>query len=465
VITKRRLLHAAPITIALLVIAAAVFWLHARFAIQAESLALRVGVTFLLAFLILLVVRYVVLLWLSYLHHIGVGNENQGSGVDASVSILVPAYNEAPVIQSAIESLLELDWPSFEIIVIDDGSTDETYERAMALEGRHGTATVRVVRKANAGKASALNTGLSVASSPFLLCMDADSRLERNTLRRAMRHFSNPRVGAVAGNVKVINRGTLWTRLQALEYIQGLNLPRRAQGFLRVVNIVPGPIGVFRREVLTQVGGYDTDTFAEDADLTIKVLGAGWQIVYEDGAVAWTEAPESVHDLLKQRYRWTRGILQALRKRGEWLASPRGDPAVWISLQALLFEAIVWPVVNVVGNLLFAIAALSLGAASMVLHWWLLLTMLDLAAALHTVAMEEEDITLVPLAIPYRFFFITLIDVAKMFATVEEFARVQMSWGKLERRGAGGAKGAGGAELHAPSALSALSALSAPFKQ
>ena len=434
-ITRRRLAHLAPIAVVLIAIAAALFWLHARFAIETQSVVLRIGVTFLLAFLILLVVRYVVLLWLSYLHLIDTRTEDGESGVDAPVSILVPAFNEGPVIEAAIRSLLELDWPSFEIIVIDDGSTDDTYERARVLEGRYGAATVRVVRKPNAGKASALNTGLVVASSPFVLCMDADSRLARDTLRRAMRHFADSRVGAVAGNVKVVNRGTLWTRLQALEYIQGLNLPRRAQGFLRVVNIIPGPIGVFRRHVLAQVGGYDTDTFAEDADVTIKILGAGWQIVYEEGAIAWTEAPETVHELLKQRYRWTRGILQSLRKRGDWLARPRGDVAVWISLQALLFEAIVWPVVNVVGNLLFAIAALSLGAASMVLHWWLLLTMLDLAAALHTVAMEEEDITLVPLAIPYRFFFITLIDVAKMFATVEEFARVQMTWGKLERLG------------------------------
>jgi poly-beta-1,6 N-acetyl-D-glucosamine synthase len=435
VITRRRLAHAAPISIVLLVIATAVFWLHARFAIETESLALRLGVTCLLAFLILLVVRYVVLLWLSYLHNVEATTSALDARSDAAVSILVPAYNEGLVIEAAIASLLELNWPAFEIIIIDDGSTDDTYERACRLEGTHGAATVRVVRKSNAGKASALNTGLAVASSPFVLCMDADSRLSRDTLRLAMRHFANPRIGAVAGNVKVVNRGTLWTRLQALEYIQGLNLPRRAQGFLRVVNIIPGPIGVFRRAALTGVGGYDTDTFAEDADVTIKLLGDGWQIVYEDGAIAWTEAPETVHELLKQRYRWTRGILQALRKRGDWLARPRGDVAVWISLQALLFEAIVWPVVNVVGNLLFAIAALSLGAASMVLHWWLLLTMLDLAAALHTVAMEEEDITLVPLAIPYRFFFITLIDVAKMFATLEEFAHVEMSWGKLERVG------------------------------
>ncbi|MDQ4079667.1 MAG: glycosyltransferase family 2 protein, partial [Gemmatimonadota bacterium] len=309
-ITRRRLAHVAPIAIVLIVVATGIFWLHARFAIQTESLALRVGVTFLLAFLILLVVRYVLLLWLSYLHHLRVRDEERRP-VDAPVSIIVPAFDEGPVIEAAIASLLELDWPSFEIIVVDDGSTDDTYERASTLEGTHGAATVRVVRKANAGKASALNTGLAVASSPFVLCMDADSRLARDTLRNAMRHFADPRVGAVAGNVKVVNRHTLWTRLQALEYIQGLNLPRRAQGFLRVVNIIPGPIGVFRRDVLRQVGGYDTDTFAEDADVTIKILGAGWQIVYEDGAVAWTEAPESVHELLKQRYRWTRGILQA----------------------------------------------------------------------------------------------------------------------------------------------------------
>src|SRR5687767_9059888 len=221
-ITARRLAHAAPITIVLLVIAAAVFWLHARFAIETESVVLRIGVTFLLAFLILLVARYVVLLWLSYLHHLGRRSTpgapaECGYSVDAPVSILVPAFNEGPVIEAAIGSLLELDWPSFEIIVVDDGSTDDTYERACTLEGTHAAATVRVIRKANAGKASALNTGLAVASSPFVLCMDADSRLSRDTLRRAMRHFADSRIGAVAGNVKVVNRGTLLTRLQAPE--------------------------------------------------------------------------------------------------------------------------------------------------------------------------------------------------------------------------------------------------------
>src|SRR5688500_14660260 len=265
--------------------------------------------------------------------------------------------------------------------------------------------------------------------------MDGDSRLARETLRRAARHFADPRVGAVAGNVKVVNRNNVWTRLQALEYIEGLNLARRAQGFLHAVNIIPGPIGVFRRDVLHAVGCYDTDTFAEDADLTLKILTNGWHIVYEERAIAWTEAPENYLDLIKQRYRWTRGILQALAKRPARLRQPRYSVVVSLSLLAMVFEAILWPAVNVLVNLLFVIAALAAGSTSGVFYWWALLSLLDVAAALYTVAMEEEDLALVPYAVVYRLFFITMIDVAKLFAAIEQLAQVQMSWGKLERAG------------------------------
>ena len=227
----------------------------------------------------------------------------------------------------------------------------------------------------------------------------------------------------------------MWTRLQALEYLEGLNMARRAQGFLRVVNIIPGPIGVFRRDVLRAVGGYDTDTFAEDADLTLKVLTAGWHVAYEERAIAYTEAPERFVDLVKQRYRWTRGILQALRKRERVARAPHRAPLIWGSLVAMLFEAVLWPVMNVLGNLLFALVALSAGAASGVIYWWVLLTMLDVAAALYAVGIEGEELRLVPYAVVYRFLFITMIDVAKLFATAEEAARVHMTWGKLERAG------------------------------
>jgi len=396
---------------------------------------LQVAIAFVLTFLVVLIVRYVLLLWLSYLQHI----ENRGRDDECTrqppVTIVVPVYNEATMIAAALRSLLVLRYPEFHVIVVDDGSTDGTYDRAMELAGRYGQSTIRVVRKHNGGKASALNTGISHTTTEFILCMDGDSRLHPDTLRFAMRHFVDERIGAVAGNVKVVNRHNLWTRLQALEYVEGLNTVRRAQGFLRVVNIIPGPIGVFRREALARVGGYDTDTYAEDADVTLKLLTAGWHVAYEERAIAYTEAPEHYLDLIKQRYRWTRGILQALRKRASWLGAPRRGVALWLSLLVMLFEAVVWLTMNIVGNVLFTLAALSAGAASGVFYWWALLTMLDVAAALYAVGMEGEDLRLVPYAVAYRFFFIAMIDVAKLFATAEEVARVRMTWGKLERAG------------------------------
>lgn len=400
-----------------------------------DSLALQIGVAFVLTFLVVLICRYILLLWLGYLHHIENRELAHERTSEPPVTVVVPVFNEETVIRSALNSLLALEYPALEIVVVDDGSTDHTYERASTLAGRYGATTLRVARKRNGGKATALNAGIALASHHFVLCMDGDSRLDAGTLRAAMRHFVDPRVGAVAGNVKVVNRDNVWTRLQALEYLEGLNMARRAQGFLRVVNIIPGPIGVFRRDALRSVGGYDTDTFAEDADLTLKLLTAGWHVTYEERAIAYTEAPERFVDLVKQRYRWTRGILQALRKRRAWLASPSRGRMLWLSLVAMLFEAVLWPVMNVVGNLLFTLVALSVGAAVGVMYWWVLLTMLDVAAALYAVGIEGEALSLVPYAVLYRFFFITMIDVAKLFATTEEVARVRMTWGKLERAG------------------------------
>ncbi|HEY9227975.1 MAG TPA: glycosyltransferase family 2 protein [Gemmatimonadaceae bacterium] len=402
---------------------------------DADSLLAPIGIAIVLTFLVVLIVRYILLLWLGYLHHI----ENRGHAHDETaeppVTVIVPVFNEEAVILASLRGLLALRYPSLEILVVDDGSNDRTRSLAESLAGRYGATTVRVVSKQNGGKASALNTGIALARNAYVLCMDGDSRLDPGTLHAAMRHFADPRIGAVAGNVKVVNRNSLWTCLQALEYIEGLNTARRAQGFLRVVNIIPGPIGIFRRDVLRSVGGYDTDTFAEDADLTLKVLTAGWHVAYEERAIAYTEAPERFGDLIKQRYRWTRGVLQALRKRSAWLVAPKRGLLVWVSLVTMLFESVLWPVMNVFGNMLFCIVALSFGMASGVFYWWVLLTMLDVAAALYAVGIEGEELGLVPFAVLYRFFFITMIDVAKVFATIEEFARVRMTWGKLERAG------------------------------
>ena len=388
----------------------------------------------LFGFLLLLILRYFALLWFSYLNFLD-DSSDAGSTLEPFVSILVPAYNEGAVIQGSIRSLMQLDYPRYEVIVIDDGSSDDTYRKAAAFEGTHGRCEVRVVHQANGGKAHALNTGIRAARGSLVLCMDGDSALAVETLRRAVRHFVDPNVGAVAGSVKVVNRDNVLTALQALEYIEGLNMVRSAQAFFRVVNIIPGPIGVFRRDALLRIGGYEADTFAEDCDLTLRLLIEGWQIRYEPASIAYTEAPEKILDLLKQRYRWTRGILQALRKHRRYLIDPRRSFTTSAALWYMVFEGVMWPAVNVFAHVLFIAMAATFGAETPLVVWWAQLTVLDMAAALYCVAIEEERIWLVPYAILYRLFFALTIDVTKLLATAEEIFQLRMDWGKLERIG------------------------------
>lgn len=401
--------------------------------LQLPGAFLRGSMYVLFGFLILLIVRYALLLWFSYLHFLD--EKPRPGGSVPFISILVPAYNEGRVIQASIRSLLRIEYSRFEVIVIDDGSTDDTFRKASAYAGVHGHAEVRVLRQENAGKATALNTGIRAARGSLVVCMDGDSALAPGTLRSAIGHFSDPAVGAVAGNVKVVNRSNTISRLQALEYIEGLNMVRQAQAFFRVVNIVPGPIGIFRRSALVEIGGYQADTFAEDCDLTLRLLIRGWQIRYEPEAIAYTEAPEQLLDLLKQRYRWTRGILQALRKHRRYLVDPSSGFSTVFAIWYMTFEGVLWPAANVFAHLLFVGVASVYGASLPLVIWWAQLTVLDLAAALYCVVLEEESINLVPYAVLYRVFFALTIDVTKLFAMFEEVFQFRMEWGKLERIG------------------------------
>jgi poly-beta-1,6-N-acetyl-D-glucosamine synthase len=386
------------------------------------------------SFLLLLILRHFILIWFSYLHQRELSQETTAD-VYPFVSIIVPAFNESEVIQSSLSSLLELRYPYYEIIAVDDGSTDGTFERMREFEGNHYGVKVSVFRKENSGKADTLNYGIRRSKAPIVVCMDSDSRLTPDALRYAVRTFADPHVGAVAGNVKVINRHNIWTKLQALEYIEGLNIVRKAQAFWRSVNVIPGPIGIFRRAAIEATGGYDNDTFAEDFDMTVKILAAGWKINYEPKAVAFTEAPEELLDIIKQRYRWSRGILQALRKQKHLLASSGGNITTPLSLWYMIFEGLVWPAMNIFSNLFFVWIALIYGMTKLLVMWWILLTILDILIAIHAILMEREDIGLAIYAVFYRSFYILIIDVTKLFATLEELVGLDMSWGKLARKG------------------------------
>lgn len=392
------------------------------------------SVAVLMAVLLVLVLRYMLLMWFAYLQHMERIEEPLETSDYPFVSVIVPAYNEEKVIQSAIEATMWLDYPRFEVVVVDDGSSDRTYEEAFQLTGLYGS-RLRVLTQPNAGKAAALNTGIANAKGEFVLCMDADSRLEPQTLKQGMKHFRDASVGAVAGSVKVVNRNNFLCRMQALEYVQGLGLVRTAQGYFRRINIIPGPVGIFRKSTLESVGGYTTDTYAEDCELTIRIFFAGWKIKYEPKAVAWTEAPETVYALFKQRYRWGRGILQAVIKHKEYLLRLYPDFLDRATLWFLIFESIVWPGINLFAISFFLFVAVTLGFTNIIFFWWMQLTVLDIVAALFCVAVENEDIRLTAYSIFNRIYYVPLVDAMKFFAAVDEIFHVEMRWAKLERFG------------------------------
>ncbi len=389
-------------------------------------------------FLIVLLFRYFSILVMAYLY-INNYTFNRKEGFYPFVSIIVPVYNEGKVIEQSVRSLLNLDYSNYEIIVVNDGSTDDTYDVAKQMvgykKGKYGDVKVSVINKPNGGKAKALNAGISFSKAEIVLCMDGDSQLSEDCIRSAVRHFIDPSIGAVAGNVKVQNRRKFFTDLQALEYIEGLNMARAAQSFMRLVNIIPGPIGLFRRKAVEDAGYYSSDTFAEDADLTLKILSHGWKIFYEPRAISYTEAPEKLHQLLKQRYRWTRGILQAIRKHKKLLVNPTINFGDTFIMWTMVYEALIWPTMNIFSNLFFIFAALFYGFSSLIFFWWAGLALLDMSTALYCIAVEKEEIRLIPYAIIYRMFFVLTIDICKAMSTVEEFLGFEMQWGKLERIG------------------------------
>jgi poly-beta-1,6-N-acetyl-D-glucosamine synthase len=398
----------------------------------------------LVIFLFILLIRYFATLFMAYFYMTRYTVESK-EGYYPFISVIVPVYNEGVVIKQSIESLLDLDYPNYEIIIVNDGSTDNTAVIGESLvghqPGRNGHVKVSLINKPNGGKAKALNAGIQYSEAQYVLCMDGDSQLTPNSLRVAIRHFIDPAVGAVAGNVKVQNRKRILTDLQALEYLEGLNMARSAQGFVQMVNIIPGPIGLFRKTALRDAGFYSSDTFAEDADVTLKILANNWKIVYEPNAIAYTEAPISIYQLLKQRYRWTRGILQAVRKHKRYLFNPTVNFNNSFVLWQMFYEALVWPAMNIFVNLYFIIVALFYGLSSFIFLWWIGIAVLDLMAAVYCIAAEKEEFRLVPYAIIYRIVFILLIDVTKAMATVEEFLGFRMTWGKLERTGISGSSG------------------------
>src|SRR5260221_10228232 len=273
------------------------------------------------------------------------------------VTVIIPAFNEEKVIENTVRSVLASDYPRLRTIVADDGSTDSTSAVVREKFSREiADGLVLLLTKPNAGKASALNEALKHTDDEIYIGIDADTVIAPTAISILVPRFADPKVGAVAGNAKVGNRVNLWTRWQALEYITSQNFERRALNVFGAVSVVPGAIGAWRVTAVRQAGGYHTDTVAEDADLTMSLLENGWRVVNEDRALAFTEAPTNARGLMRQRFRWSFGILQAVWKHGA--AIRRRSRLGWIALPNIIIFQILLPLVSPFIDIMFLFGTL-----------------------------------------------------------------------------------------------------------
>jgi peptidoglycan-N-acetylglucosamine deacetylase len=382
----------------------------------------------------------------------GSGNSAQAASYKPTVAVLVPAYNEEKVIERTVRAVLASDYPGLHVIVIDDGSSDNTLEvanRAFAREQTSGR--VLILTKPNSGKAEALNFGLEhIRNAEIFVGIDADTVIAPNAISRLVPHFLNPKVGAVAGNAKVGNRVNLWTRWQALEYITSQNFERRALNVFGAVSVVPGAIGAWRTSAVREAGGYHTDTVAEDADLTMALLRNGYRVQYEDLALAYTEAPINANGLMRQRFRWSFGILQSVWKHRAVFA--RKGTLGWVALPNIVIFQILLPLVSPFIDLMFAVGAIwyfiqkhfhpdSTDPASFqrLLLFFAAFLIIDFITSAIAFALERrqpearEDALLLSQVWLQRFAYRQLFSVV-LFKTVKRAIEGQrFAWDKLER--------------------------------
>ncbi|MFI6949922.1 bifunctional polysaccharide deacetylase/glycosyltransferase family 2 protein [Streptomyces sp. NPDC050422] len=353
-----------------------------------------------------------------------------GPAVTGPVSVIVPAYNEKECIAHTLNSLASSTHP-IEIVVVDDGSTDGTAEIAESL----GLPNVRVVRQENAGKSAALNSGVRQARYDIVVMMDGDTVFEPDTVHRLVQPFGDPEVGAVAGNAKVGNRNTIIGAWQHIEYVMGFNLDRRMYDLLRCMPTIPGAIGAFRREAVLEVGGMSEDTLAEDTDITIALHRSGRRVVYAEHARAWTEAPASLGQLWRQRYRWSYGTMQALWKHRRSVTD-RGPSGRFgrVGMPLVVLFQIVTPLFAPLIDVFTLYAMLFVDFKASLLAW-LAVLLVQLVCAAYAFRLDREKyryLLMLPLQqLAYR----QLMYLVLIHSCVTAATGGRLRWQKLKRTG------------------------------
>jgi cellulose synthase/poly-beta-1,6-N-acetylglucosamine synthase-like glycosyltransferase/peptidoglycan/xylan/chitin deacetylase (PgdA/CDA1 family) len=429
----------------------------------ADWLLYALGVLFVLVG-VLTVLRTVIMFGLAFKHARTRRSKkwSWGPAVNDPVSVIVPAYNEKEGIAQAVRSLAGGDHPGgIEVIVVDDGSSDETAAIARGL----GLPNVRVVSIPNGGKPNALNVGVALSKHELIVMVDGDTVFEKDAVRQLVQPFGDPNVGAVAGNVKVGNRDSIVSRWQHIEYVIGFNLDRRLYDELRCMSTIPGAIGAFRRSALVQAGGMTDDTLAEDTDVTMALGRAGWRVVYEERARAWTEAPTSLRQLWLQRYRWSYGTMQAIWKHKRSLVEkgPSGRygrvglPLVAVFGVALPLFAPLIDLLTIYGLVFF--------------NWyetafaWLAMLGLQFVTAFVAFRLDREKLRALWVLPLQQFAYRQLMYLVLIQSVVTALTGARLRWHKLRRAGTAG-DAAGGAlsvdPIGPPEGTSVPSASAAP---
>ena len=351
------------------------------------------------------------------------------------VSIIVPAYNEEVNIVRTINNLKQQDYPNFHIYLVDDGSKDNTLKRVH--EKFDNDTAVTIIGKENGGKASALNLGIATCSTEYVVCIDADTQLLSDAVSKLMRHFiadKTGRIGAVAGNVKVGNSRNILTYWQAIEYTTSQNFDRMAYSNINAITVVPGAIGAFRKKVLEEVGGFTTDTLAEDCDLTMCINERGYIIENENYAVAMTEVPETLRQFVKQRIRWCFGVMQTFWKhRSSLFATSKKGFGMWAMPNMLIFQYII-PTFSPLADILMIIGLFT-GNAAQVFAYYLVFLLVDASVSIMAYIFEHERLWVLLWIIPQRFFYRWIMYYVLFKSYLKAIKGELQTWGVLKRTG------------------------------
>ena len=349
-----------------------------------------------------------------------------------SISLLIPAYNEEKVIRRAIETTLEADYPALkEIVVIDDGSTDNTYQIAMEYADRG----VKVIHRPNGGKAVAINHGLRFSQGEIIIIVDADSMVGKHTLLELVQPLRDPEIAAVAGNIKVLNRMNWLTRCQALEYIASINIYRRALDVFGSVTVVPGALGAYRRDTLEGSGQYDPDTLVEDFDVTMKTLKSGKVVQASTTAIAYTEAPQTLGELIKQRLRWYRGNFQALWKHRDAAFNARYGFLQRLAFPFLIVSMVFTPFAGMI-TIIAAFMAIATGVGMLLIPTFLYFCLLQFLLTLLALELDKEDVKLALYTPLFIFGYKQLCDFTMIKGLIDVLLHRGLKWTNVKRIGA-----------------------------